>query len=45
VGSEEWRKHEGLDSHELDQDIEGRSRRVLERVADGVSDHGGLVSI
>ena len=45
MGGEEWREHEGLDGHEIDQDVEGRPRRVLERVADGVADHGGLVSV
>ena len=45
MGGEEWREHEGLDGHELDEDVEGRARGVLERVADGVADHGGLVSV
>jgi len=40
MGGKEWREYEGLDGHELDQDVEGRPRCVLARVAD----HGGLVS-
>ena len=34
MGGKEWREYEGLDGHELDQDVEGRPRCVLERVAD-----------
>lgn len=45
MGGKEWCEHEGLDGHELDQDVEGRPGRVLERIADGVADHGGLVSV
>ena len=34
MGGKEWREYEGLDGDELDQDVEGRPRCVLERVAD-----------
>mmetsp|Transcript_42066 Transcript_42066/g.91392 ORF Transcript_42066/g.91392 Transcript_42066/m.91392 type:complete len:431 (-) Transcript_42066:639-1931(-) len=32
------------DGHELDEDVEGGSRSILERIANGVADHGGLVA-
>ena len=42
---EEGRKHQALDSHELDQNVQTRSRGVLERVADRVPDNGSLVRV
>lgn len=45
MGGEKWREYEGLDGHELDQDVEGWTGRVLERIADGVADHGRLVGV
>lgn len=42
---EEGSEHKRLDSHELDQDVERRPGCVLERIADGVANHRGLVSI
>lgn len=42
VRQEEGRQHQRLDGHELDEDVEGGARGVLERVAHGVADDGGL---
>lgn len=42
VCQEEGRQHQRLDSHELDEDVERGARGVLERVAHGVADDGGL---
>ena len=39
---EEGREHEGLDRHQLDEDVEGRPGGVLERVPDRVAGDGGL---
>ena len=33
------------DGHDLEQDVHGRAGGVLERVADGVADDGGLVGL
>lgn len=45
VGGEEGGKHEGLDSHELDKDVEGRAGSVLQGVTNGVADHSSLVAV
>lgn len=45
MGGEERGKDERLDSHQLDEDVEGWTRRVLEGVTDGVANHGSLVAI
>ena len=42
VGQEEGGQHQGLHRHELDEDVEGGAGGVLERVAHGVADDGGL---
>ena len=42
---EQRSKDEGYDSHELYQDIEGRSAGVLERVAHCIANHGGVVRL
>ncbi|EPY22773.1 inorganic pyrophosphatase, partial [Strigomonas culicis] len=43
LGLEHGREHDGNDRHELDEDVQRRAGRVLERVADGVTDDGGRV--
>lgn len=35
---------DGNHAHQLDEDIEGRTRRVLERIADCVTYYGSLVA-
>lgn len=45
VGGEEGGEHEGLDRHELDEDVERGARGVLERVPNGVADHSSLVAV
>ena len=40
---EQGREDQGDHRHQLDQDVESRAGRVLERIAHGVSHHGGLV--
>ena len=40
---DERAKHERSDSGQLHQNVDGRSRRVLQRVAHGVTDHGSTV--
>lgn len=37
--------HKGLNSHELDQDVERGPRGVLQGVTDGVADHSSLVAV
>jgi hypothetical protein len=37
-------KHKGLHRHELDQDVEGRARGVLQGVTNGVTYHSSLVA-
>jgi hypothetical protein len=37
-------KHKGLHRHELDQDVEGRARGVLQGVTNGVAYHSSLVA-
>src|SRR5207244_7936519 len=39
----ERRQHQRDRAQELDQHVQRRPRRVFERIADGVADHGGLV--
>src|SRR5690606_6420148 len=39
------REHERNDRHQLEQDVERRSRCVLERVSHGVADHGRFVGV
>lgn len=36
--------HQRLDGHQLDQDVVGGARRVLQRVADCVADDRGMVA-
>lgn len=45
VGSEEGGEHKGLHGHELDEDVEGWARGVLQGVTDGVADNGSLVAV
>lgn len=45
VRGEEGREDERLHGHKLDEDVEGRSGGVLERVADGVPDHRRFVRL
>src|SRR5690606_36745997 len=42
---EPGREDERHDAHQLDEDVHGRPGGVLERVADGVTDDGGLVRL
>lgn len=37
--------HKGLDGHQLDQNVQGRAGGVLQGVADGVTNNGGLVAV
>ena len=37
--------HQRLDGHQLDQDVVGGARCVLQRVADCVADDGGMVAL
>jgi hypothetical protein len=37
--------HQRLDGHQLDQDVVGRSRCVLQRVTDCVADDGSMVAL
>lgn len=37
--------HKGLNSHELDQDVERGARGVLQGVTDGVTNHSSLVTV
>ena len=41
----EGNKDEAQDCRELDEDVQGGSRGVLERIPHGVSHHGGLVGV
>jgi hypothetical protein len=45
VGGKEGGEHERLHSHELDEDVEGWARGVLQGVTDGVADHSSLVAV
>ena len=45
VASEDRGKSEGEDCHQLDQDVQGRTRGVLERIADGVANNASFVSV
>ena len=45
VGLEEGCEHQGLHSHELDEDVQGRPGGVLERVSHSVTNDGGLVCV
>ena len=36
-------KHQRDDRHELNENVQGRTGGVLERVADGIADHRGLM--
>lgn len=45
MGGEERGEDERLDSHKLDEDVEGWARCVLEWVSNGVTDHSSLVAI
>ena len=36
---------EGNNSHKLDENVEGGSRGILERISDGITDNGGLVGL
>ena len=45
VSLEEGRKHQGLDSHQLDEDVERWAGGVLERVSHSVTNDGGLVAV
>ena len=45
MGLEEGCKHQGLHSHELDEDVEGGAGGVLERVSHSVTDDGSLVGV
>lgn len=38
-------EHQGDDSHELHQNVQGRTRSILKRISDGISDDSGLVGI
>ena len=35
--------HDGDHAHKLDEDVQGRSGCVFERISDGVTDHGSMV--
>ena len=37
IGLDEWCEHQRDDGHELDQNVESRTRGVLKRVTDGVT--------
>jgi hypothetical protein len=43
MGGEEGGKDQGLDGHELDEDIQWGAWGVLEGITDGVTDDGSLV--
>jgi hypothetical protein len=45
VGGEEGGENKGFNGHELGKDVEGGTRRVLQRVSNGVTDNGFLVRI
>ena len=45
VVSEDRGESEGEDSHQLDQDVQGRTGGVLERIADGVANDARFVSV
>jgi hypothetical protein len=45
VCGKEGSKHEGLNGHELDEDVERGARGVLQRVTDGVANHSSLVAV
>lgn len=45
VGLEERCKHQGLHSHQLDEDVQGWARCVLEGVSHSVTNDGGLVCV
>lgn len=45
VGGEEGGEHEGLNCHELDEDVERGARGVLERIPNSVTDHSSLVAV
>ncbi len=38
-------EHKRQDSHQLHDNVEGRSRGILERISDGVTDNGSLVDV
>jgi hypothetical protein len=38
-------KHQREDRHQLHDNVQGRTRRVLERVSDSVAHDGGLVDV
>jgi len=45
VGRKEGGKHQRLDGHKLDENVEGWARGVLEWVTHSVTNHSGLVRI
>jgi hypothetical protein len=45
MGGEEGGEDEGLHCHELDEDVEGGARRVLEGISNGVTNDGRLVRV
>lgn len=45
VCGKEGREHKGLDSHELDEDVERGARGILQRVTNGVANHSSLVAV
>jgi len=40
---EEWSEDQGQDGGQLDQNVEGRTRGILQWVTDGITDNGSLV--
>ncbi len=45
VLDDETREDDGDDRDQFDEDVEGRAGGVLEGIADGVADDGGLVGL
>jgi len=45
MSGEEGGENEGLHSHELDEDVEGGARGVLEGISNGVTNDGRLVRV
>ena len=42
---EQRREYQIHNAHELDKDVQSRAGGILERIAHGVADNGGLVSL
>jgi hypothetical protein len=45
MGGEEGGEDKGFNRHKLDEDVEGRARRVLERISNGVTNDSRLVRV